>query len=208
MQTRIVVTGYSLLDSGFKTNAGTIFVTFNDFDERYKDIDTAKKENVRAILQRFFARGAARSRARSSSPSRRRAIPGIGTTGGFEFWIQDTGTGDPVALDGVMQDFLKKARERPELDRPRDDVSARARSSCAPTSTATRRSFSAFPIQDVYSAIQAQFGSLTVSQYNLFSNVWWVIVQSDAQYRQNPGGPDAPVHAQQQQPDGAAVVAW
>ena len=24
------------------------------------------------------------------------AIPGIGTTGGFEFWIQDTGAGDPA----------------------------------------------------------------------------------------------------------------
>ena len=42
------------------------------------------------------------------------------------------------------------------------------------------------PVEDVYSAIQAQFGSLTVSQYNLFSHVWWVIMQSDARYRQNP----------------------
>ena len=41
-------------------------------------------------------------------------------------------------------------------------------------------------IDDVYSAIQAQFGSLTASQYK-FSRVWWVIVQSDAKYRQNPG---------------------
>src|SRR4029079_7591703 len=41
-------------------------------------------------------------------------------------------------------------------------------------------------IQDVYSAIQAQFGSLTASQFNQFSHVWWVIVQSDARFRQNP----------------------
>ena len=94
-----MVTGYSLLDSGFKTNAGTFFVTFNDFDKRYENIDTAKKENVRAILQVLL-------RARRSTiegaiviPIAPPAIPGIGTTGGFEFWIQDTGTGDPVALD-------------------------------------------------------------------------------------------------------------
>ena len=60
-----MVTGYSLLDSGFKTNAATIFVTFNDFDERYKNIDTAKKENVRAILQTLLRARRARSRARS-----------------------------------------------------------------------------------------------------------------------------------------------
>ena len=65
VQTRTVVTGYSLLDSGFKTNAATIFVTFTDFDKRYENIDTAKKENARAILQGFFAQGAQRSRARS-----------------------------------------------------------------------------------------------------------------------------------------------
>jgi multidrug efflux pump len=52
-------------------------------------------------------------------------------------------------------------------------------------STATRRSSSGIPIQDVYSAIQAQFGSLTVSQYNLFSNVWWVVCSRTRSFRQN-----------------------
>ena len=42
------------------------------------------------------------------------------------------------------------------------------------------------PVQDVYSAIQAQFGSLTASQFNQFSRVWWVVLQSDPQYRQTP----------------------
>jgi multidrug efflux pump len=41
-------------------------------------------------------------------------------------------------------------------------------------------------ISDVYSAIQAQFGSLTASQYNEYSRVWWVVLQSDPKYRQNP----------------------
>jgi multidrug efflux pump len=184
VETRSVITGYSLLDSGFKTNAGTIFVTFKDFDERYQNIDTAKAENVRAILQGFFAKSRLIDEA-IVIPIAPPAIPGIGTTGGFEFWIQDTGSGDPVALDGVLQDFLKKARERPEL------------TGLATTYTASTQQLKAnvdrektqllgINIQDVYSAIQAQFGSLTVSQYNLFSNVWWVIIQSDAPYRQSP----------------------
>ncbi|HTQ00659.1 MAG TPA: multidrug efflux RND transporter permease subunit [Casimicrobiaceae bacterium] len=182
--TRSVVTGYSLLDSGFKTNSSTLFVTFDDFDKRYANLDTAKKENARAILQDFFAKSRLIDEA-IVIPIAPPAIPGIGTTGGFEFWIQDTGTGDPVALDGVLQDFLKKARERPEL------------TGLATTYTASTQQLKAnvdrdktqllgIPIQDVYSAIQAQFGSLTVSQYNLYSNVWWVIIQSDAPFRQNP----------------------
>ncbi|MBK9114851.1 MAG: multidrug efflux RND transporter permease subunit [Betaproteobacteria bacterium] len=184
VQTRTVVTGYSLLDSGFKTNAGTIFVTFRDFEERYKDLDTTKKENARAILQGFFAQARAIEGA-IVIPIAPPAIPGIGTTGGFEFWIQDTTTGDPVALDGVMQDFLKKARERPELTGLATTYSASTQQLKAEVDR-DKAQLLGIPVQDVYSAIQAQFGSLTVSQYNLFSNVWWVIVQSDAPYRQNP----------------------
>ncbi len=184
VQTRTVVTGYSLLDSGFKTNAGTIFVTFSDFDKRYENIDTAKKENVRAILQGFLAE-ARKIQGAIVIPVAPPAIPGIGTTGGFEFWIQDTGTGDPVALDGVMQDFLKKARERPELTGLATTYSASTQQLRASVDR-EKTQLLGIPIQDVYSAIQAQFGSLTVSQYNLFSNVWWVVVQSDAPYRQNP----------------------
>ena len=113
------------------------------------------------------------------------AIPGLGTTGGFEFWIQDTGTGDPVALESVMQDFLKKARERPELTGLATTYTASTQQLRADVDR-DKTTLLGVSVQDVYSAIQAQFGSLTVSQYNLFSHVWWVIVQSEAQYRQNP----------------------
>ena len=184
VQTRTVVTGYSLLDSGFKTNAATIFVTFTDFDKRYESIDSAKTQNVRAILQGFFAKARAIEGA-IVIPIAPPAIPGIGTTGGFEFWIQDTGTGDPVALDTVMQDFLKKARARPELTGLATTYSASTQQLRAVVDR-DKTQLLGIPIQDVYSAIQAQFGSLTVSQYNMFSNVWWVVVQSDAPYRQNP----------------------
>jgi len=42
------------------------------------------------------------------------------------------------------------------------------------------------PVEDVYSALQAQFGSIMVSQFNQYSRVWNVVLQSDARYRQNP----------------------
>src|SRR5215831_1086826 len=184
VRTRTVVTGYSLLDSGFKTNAATIFLTLDDFDKRYASIDTAKTQNARAILQAFFAKARLIEGA-IVVPVAPPAIPGIGTTGGFEFWIQDTGSGDPVALDNVIQDLMKKARERPELTGLATTYSAKSQQLRAVVDR-DKAQLLGVPIQDVYSAIQAQFGSLTVSQYNLYSNVWWVVIQSDAQFRQNP----------------------
>src|SRR5262249_38853258 len=184
VETRSMVTGYSLLDSGYKTNAGTFFVTFKDFDERYKNLDTAKQQNARAILQGFFQE-ARQIEGAVVIPIAPPAIPGIGTTGGFEFWIQDTGSGDPVALDGVVKSFMKKARDDHVLTGLATTYTA-ANQQLRAVVDRDKTTLLGLQIQDVYSAIQAQFGSLTASQYNLFSHVWWVIIQSDAKFRQNP----------------------
>ena len=183
VDTRTMITGYSLLDGGFKPNAGTFFVTFKDFEERYK-LANAKTQNARAILVDFF-KEAQKIEGAIVVPIAPPPIPGIGTTGGFEFWIQDTGDGDPVKLDEVMQDFLKKAHTRPELTGLATTYRANSQQLRANVDR-DKTTLLGIPIQDVYSSIQAQFGSLTASQFNQFSRVWWVILQSDAQFRQNP----------------------
>jgi multidrug efflux pump len=182
--TRSMVTGYSLLDSGFKTNAGTFFVTLKDFDERYKNLETAKAENARSIVFAFLDKARQIEEA-IVIPIAPPPIPGIGTTGGFEFWVQDTGTGDPVQLDEVTQEVLRKARERTELTGLATTYRANTQQLRAVVDR-EKTTLLGIQVQDVYSAIQAQFGSLAVSQFNQFSHVWWVIMQSDAAFRQNP----------------------
>jgi multidrug efflux pump len=181
---RAMVTGYSLLDGGFRTNAGAFFVTLKDFDERYKSIATARAENLRTVLTSFYkeAQGIEGAIVLPIAPP---PIPGLGTTGGFEFWIQDTGAGDPSQLDAVVQEFLAKARQRPELTGLASTFRANTQQLRADVDR-DKATLLGVPIQDVYSAIQAQFGSLTASQYNEFSRVWWVVLQSDARFRQDP----------------------
>ncbi|MBS0591985.1 MAG: multidrug efflux RND transporter permease subunit [Proteobacteria bacterium] len=181
---RSMITGYSLIDGGFKTNAATFFITFKDFKERYRDIATAKEQNARAILTRFYdeARHIEQAIIMPIAPP---AIPGIGTTGGFEFWIQDTAAGSPVELGEQTQAFLAKARARPELAALNTTFSAATQQLRASVDR-EKTALLGVPIQDVYSAIQAQFGSLTVSQFSQFSRVWWVVMQSDAPYRRQP----------------------
>ncbi|HUH95449.1 MAG TPA: multidrug efflux RND transporter permease subunit [Casimicrobiaceae bacterium] len=181
---RSMITGYSLLDGGFKTNAGTFFVTLKDFKERYGSTDAARKENARAVLLNVFRESQAIKEA-IVLPVAPPPIPGIGTTGGFELWIQDTGSGDPSKLDEVTQEFLKKARTRPELASLSTTYSAHTQQLRAVVDR-DKATLLGVPVEDVYSAIQAQFGSLTASQFNQFSRVWWVVVQSDARFRQNP----------------------
>jgi multidrug efflux pump len=181
---RTHIAGYSILDGGLKTNAGSLFVTLKPYDERYDTIAKARAENAGAILRSVYAKGR-EIREALVIPIAPPAIPGIGTTGGFEFWIQDTAGGDPTRLDGLTQQVLAKARQRRELAA----LNTTFRSNTVQLRAEVDREKATLlgvPISDVYNAIQAQFGSLMASQYNEFSRVWWVVLQSDPRYRQNP----------------------
>jgi multidrug efflux pump len=184
VENRAMITGYSLLDGGFQTNAGTFFITLKDFEERYKDIATARAQNVRTVLT-TLNKEVQDIDGGVVIPIAPPPIPGLGSTGGFEFWIQDTGAGDPAQLAAVLQDFLAKARASPELAGIASTFRANTQQLRADVNR-DKATLLGVPVQDVYSAIQAQFGSLTASQYNEFSRVWWVVLQSDARFRADP----------------------
>lgn len=181
---RTVVNGYSLIDSQYQSNMATFFVTLKDFKERYASMETALKENSRAILKSVYAQ----SRDIETGliiPIAPPPIPGIGTSSGFEFWIQDLGSGEPVHLYETTQAFLKETRKRPELA----NLNTTFRASSLQLSANVNRDMAVLlgvSIEDVYSALQAQLGSMQVSQYEQYSRVWNVILQSDAPYRQQP----------------------
>src|SRR5262249_60350286 len=86
VENRAMVTGYSLLDSGYKTNAGTFFITFTDFEERYKNVATAKTQNARAIMVDFY-KEAQKNPGAVIIPIEPPDVTGIGQTGGYELQI-------------------------------------------------------------------------------------------------------------------------
>jgi len=184
VENRTEINGYSLLDSGFKPNAGTFFVTLKPFEERYSSAKKARAENARAVLTslNLEARKIPDGFVIPVAPP---AIPGIGTTGGFEFWIQDTGAGEAAKLDELTKQFLSKARQHPELAGLNTTFRANTQQLSVDVDR-DKANLLGVAVKDIYSTIQAQFGSLTVSQYNEFSRVWQVILQSEPKYRINP----------------------
>lgn len=181
---RTVVNGYSLLDSQYKPNASTFFITLNDFKERYSSMSRAKKENAGAVARAVYAEAGSIDTG-IFIPIAPPSIPGIGTTGGFEFWIQDKGSGDPARLNELAQQFLQKARTRPELTGLNSTFRAASQQLRADVDR-SKAMLLDVPVSDVYSALQAQFGSIVVSQFNQYSRVWNVTLQSDAPYRRGP----------------------
>jgi multidrug efflux pump len=159
-------------------------VTLKGFEERYSSSKRAATENAKTVLREVTAK-ARNIKGGLFIPIEPPGIPGIGTTGGFEFWVQDRGAGEPAQLYDIVQKFLAKARTSPQLS----DLNTTFRASSQQLKADVDRSKAMLlgvPIQDVYSALQAQFGSIQVSQYNEYSRVWNVVLQSDAPYRREP----------------------
>ncbi|MBA3602738.1 MAG: multidrug efflux RND transporter permease subunit [Parachlamydiaceae bacterium] len=182
---RTVVNGFSLIDGQYQTNMSTFFITLKNFKKRYSSNESAKNENPKEILSSLIKWSTQNFNEGMIIPIAPPAIPGIGTSSGFEFWVQDKGSGEPAQLYEMTQTFLAKAREQPELA----GLNSTFRASTLQLHADVNRDTATLlgvPIEDVYNTLQAQFGSVQVSQYEQYSRVWNVILQSDAQFRQQP----------------------
>ncbi len=99
-------TGFDFLGGGYKNNAATIFVTQKDWDEREVSVQQLvgelfmKTANIKEALVLAF------------NPP---AIPGLGNTGGFEFYIQNRGEGGVEKLKQSMQAMMGAAQQSPIL---------------------------------------------------------------------------------------------
>lgn len=179
-----VVNGFSLIDSQYLPNMATFFVTLKDFKERYSDAATAKKENATAVLQNVFMKSK-EILTGFTLPIAPPAIPGIGTTGGFEFWIQDKGNGTAEILAQNLEAFMAKAQKRPELAQLKTTFKATSEQMKVDVNRPLALLLGV-PIESVYDTLQAQFGSIQASQYEQYSRIWSVILQSDAPFRKTP----------------------
>ncbi|TBW10226.1 multidrug efflux RND transporter permease subunit [Azotobacter chroococcum] len=176
-----VVNGYSLLDSQNKNNAGTFFVGFKDFEERYKDAETIQAQGASAVIR---AAGQTLSQVREGLilPVNPPSIPGLGTTGGMEVWIQSKGDGTVSQLAELVNNFVVQARQRPELGAITSTFNAFSQQLLADVDREKAETLGV-PVEDVYSTMQTMFGSLYVSQFNKFSRLWQVILQAEPSYR-------------------------
>jgi multidrug efflux pump len=187
VSTVTTVDGYSLLDSQNKNNAGTFFIGFKSFDERYK-FANIRTQNARAVI---IAAYETLSKVKEGIilPVNPPSIPGLGTTGGTEVWIQAQGDATIPQLAQVVQDFVTKAKERPELGRVTSTFNASAQQLLVDVDRDKSETLGV-PIEEVYSAMQTMFGSLYVSQFNRSSRLWQVILQAEPSYRLSPADLD------------------
>ena len=170
------VVGFSLLSLVQNTYSAFFFVTFKPWSERTKPEEqyTAIKANINKQLA-----GVTEGLAFAFPPP---AIPGVGTSGGFQFILEDRAGKDVAFLAQNLKTFLDAARKRPELgtliptflpnvpqvfvDVDRDKVVKQG-----------------IDLGQVYQTLQTFMGGFFVNYFNRFGRTWQVYIEAEGDYR-------------------------
>ena len=179
VQDVVPVTGTNFLTGANQSNAGVEFAILKPWDERGAKLSA---ENIIAVVRPKLLANSDAISLSFDPPS----IPGISTTGGFEFEAEDlTGRG-PQSLDEATQALLVKARQQPELDPHQLFTTFN-------TSTPeykydldrTKVKLLGLNLSDVFTTLQIYLGSLYVNDFNLFGRTFRVTMQAERDARAN-----------------------
>ena len=170
------VIGFSLLSLVQNTYSAFFFVTFKPWSER-----TKPEEQYAAIKARINQYLGSLSEGISFAfpPP---AIPGVGTSGGFTFMLEDRAGKDVPFLAQNVKTFLEAAKKRPELGTliptflpnvpqvfvkvDRDKVVKQG-----------------VDLTSVYQTLQTFMGGFFVNYFNRFGRTWQVYIEAEGDYR-------------------------
>jgi hydrophobic/amphiphilic exporter-1 (mainly G- bacteria), HAE1 family len=173
------VVGFSLLNRVSASYNAFFFVQLDPWEERGSPELSAAA--IRDQLNRRLAAELPEATAFAFVPP---SIPGLGTSGGFSFWLQDRSGGTVDFLDQNLKRFLAAARERPELAGVNSSFNATVPQVFADVDR-DKALVQGVDISEVYLTLQANLGGVFVNQFNRFGRQWRVFIGSEGEYRLN-----------------------
>ena len=113
------------------------------------------------------------------------AVAGFGISGGFEFSLQDRTGGDLNDFVATAQQFLVALNQRPEIGYAMTSFKNNFPQYMVNIDAAQTKMAGTSP-SEVLGALQAYYGGLYASNFNLFGKLYRVMIQADTMYRRNP----------------------
>ena len=170
------VIGFSLLSRVQNTYSAFFFVTEKPWDER-----KAKNEQYAAIRGHIVQELAKVEDgiAFSFTPP---SIPGVGTSGGVTFMLEDRSGGTLEFLGDNLAKFLQAARKRPELVGLSTTYLPTVPQKFADVDRA-KVMRQGVNIAEVYQTLQAFMGGYLVNYFNRFGRQWQVYVAAEGDFR-------------------------
>lgn len=170
--------GSDFSSKAYTTDAGYSYVRLKHWDERpdkNQSVDALSKEIIKELSKEKEARIVA------VTPS---AIGGLGVSGGFEMYIQDQTGGNYEALENYAKEIVARASTREELKSVRTTLSGNVPQYRITLNTEKVKAYGV-EVTDIYTTLQALFGSVYVNDVNLFGRNYRVNVQAKGDFRQS-----------------------
>ena len=174
VQSYNTVVGFSLLSFVNTTYNAFFFVTLKPWSER----PGLTAADIQHGLNQRLA-GLPEAQAFSFSPP---AIPGIGTSGGTTFMLEDRSGQDINFLAQNTERFLEAARKRPEFTTLTTTLIASAPQVLADVDR-DKVLKQGVDLGAVYRTLQAFMGGFFVNFFNRFGRVWQVYVEAEGEFR-------------------------
>ena len=175
----IAFPGLSINGFTNSSNAGIVFVTLKDFEER-KSPALSGGAIAMSLNQKF---GAIQDAFIAMFPPP--PVNGLGTTGGFKMQLEDrAGLGYQV-LDEANKAIIAKAYQTPELTGIFSAYQINVPQLYADLDREKAEQLGV-PVTDVFETLQIYLGSLYVNDFNAFGRTYSVRVQADAKFRAQP----------------------
>ena len=170
------VIGYSMLSGVNATYSSFFFVSFKNWEER-----KTPEESYNGIKRHLMgALSKVTSGIAFAFPPP--AIPGVGTSGGFTFVLEDR-SGSPIEFLGKNAEvFMAEARKRPELN----GVMTTALFGVPQVGITVDQEkviTQQVSLTSVYQTLQTFMGGSLVNYFNRFGRQWQVYVQAESNYR-------------------------
>ena len=173
------ISGFSLLSLVRTSYTGFGFISMKDWGDR--KTNAQQFQAIKARLNTELSK-IPEAVAFGFSPP---AIPGVGTSGGFTFILEDRSGSDVKFLSDNLNRFIAAARKRPEIG----SLTTTYLSSVPQQFVTVDRDKvikQGVAINDVYRTIQAFMGGLFINYFNRFGRQWQVYIEAEGEYRTRP----------------------
>ena len=176
VQSSVAFPGLSINGFTNSPNAGIVFVTLKDFEER-KRKDQSGFEIAKQLQEQFGSIQEAFIAIFPPPP-----VQGLGTVGGFKLYVEDRADHGYDALYGATWQAIGQAAQKPELTGVFSSFTVNVPQIKADMDR-ERAKLQGVPLQNLYDTMQVYLGSLYVNDFNRFGRTYQVVAQADEVFR-------------------------
>ncbi|WP_152018134.1 efflux RND transporter permease subunit [Aliarcobacter butzleri] len=174
----ITLAGYDFTTSAQRSHTVATIIKLKDWSKRPNP-----EQEAQALLAKFSKQlmGTSEGFSFAVVPP---PIMGMSVTGGFDMYVQDRKGGTIEDLGKIVNQIVEKAKTRPELMGVRTALAANIPQFQIDVDTEKAKA-KGVSLSDIYSTINATFGSYYVNDFSLYGRTYKVNLQAKDEFRNN-----------------------